>query len=316
MFVPGSSVNTIDMQGDRVVGGVQFRADYAVGAGNQLTVLSGQIEVDGGVIGRVDAHLTAETVAATLRKMGEGTLLVDGNSTRMVVLEGTLGGNGSVDVLKIFDGGRLGPGVSIGEFRAVTYEQRTGGTLEIELASATENDLLSVSGPALIAGTLRIVPDGYLDPNLRGVVDDFLVLTAVDVEGEFEEVIYDGIELTTGDELGSFQTHTGNGMFRGVIYDDLSVKAYNYFALGGDANGDFFVDGLDFVIWNNNKFSGATDWTTGDFNGDGMTDGLDFVIWNDNKFTSVSPPAQVPEPASCLICLVLAAVASVARRRE
>ena len=27
-------------------------------------------------------------------------------------------------------------------------------------------------------------------------------------------------------------------------------------------------------------------WSAGDFNADGFVDGLDFIIWNDNKFTS------------------------------
>jgi hypothetical protein len=54
----------------------------------------------------------------------------------------------------------------------------------------------------------------------------------------------------------------------------------------GDTNLDFVVDGQDFIVWNEYKFSADARWTHGDFNADGVIDGLDFVIWNDNKFTS------------------------------
>jgi hypothetical protein len=46
------------------------------------------------------------------------------------------------------------------------------------------------------------------------------------------------------------------------------------------------VDGLDFVIWNANKFTSAAAWSAADFNADGVVDGQDFIIWNNHKFTS------------------------------
>jgi hypothetical protein len=54
----------------------------------------------------------------------------------------------------------------------------------------------------------------------------------------------------------------------------------------GDANLDTVVDGLDFIEWNNNKFTNVAAWSAADFNADGVVDGLDFIIWNDNKFQS------------------------------
>ncbi|MEM8679379.1 MAG: Calx-beta domain-containing protein, partial [Planctomycetota bacterium] len=54
--------------------------------------------------------------------------------------------------------------------------------------------------------------------------------------------------------------------------------------LVGDANLDGVVDGIDFLAWNNNKFTNTAAGTAGDFNGDGSVDGLDFVIWNSSKF--------------------------------
>ena len=64
--------------------------------------------------------------------------------------------------------------------------------------------------------------------------------------------------------------------------------------LVGDANLDGFVDGLDFIIWNGNKFTMTPGWCSGDFNADGFVDGLDFIEWNANKFMSSDAVSNVP----------------------
>ena len=72
----------------------------------------------------------------------------------------------------------------------------------------------------------------------------------------------------------------------------------------GDANLDYCVDGLDYVIWSNNYLpvGAATDWLRGDFTGDGLTDGLDYVVWSNNfSFGCPAVPTAVPEPASALV---------------
>ena len=55
----------------------------------------------------------------------------------------------------------------------------------------------------------------------------------------------------------------------------------------GDANFDGSVDGSDFNIWNQSKYTNGC-YTDGDFNFDGAIDNSDFNIWNQNKFTSVN----------------------------
>jgi hypothetical protein len=67
----------------------------------------------------------------------------------------------------------------------------------------------------------------------------------------------------------------------------------------GDANLDFAVDGVDFVVWNGNKFTASSNWCDGDFNGDGNVNGADFVIWNSNKFNSADARI-VAQPQSTL----------------
>jgi hypothetical protein len=53
--------------------------------------------------------------------------------------------------------------------------------------------------------------------------------------------------------------------------------------LPGDFNGDGFVNGADFLIWQQNygKIGGAT-LAMGDANGDGNVTGADFLVWQEN----------------------------------
>jgi hypothetical protein len=82
----------------------------------------------------------------------------------------------------------------------------------------------------------------------------------------------------------------------------------------GDATLDGIVDGLDFIEWNEDKFTSNLLWSSGNFNGDEVVDGLDFIEWNNNKFTSSDGIAVVPEPAAAAFFVIaLAGVAVVFR---
>jgi hypothetical protein len=76
-----------------------------------------------------------------------------------------------------------------------------------------------------------------------------------------------------------------------------------------DANLDGFVDGADFIRWNNHKFSTSLSASEGDFNADGIIDGADFIVWNDLKFTS-SDPIYVPEPVHATGIILLVTLAA------
>ncbi len=70
--------------------------------------------------------------------------------------------------------------------------------------------------------------------------------------------------------------------------------------LNGDANLDGVVDGSDFIVWNQHKFTANSAWCSGDFTADGFVDGQDFIVWNQFKFMSsdvMSPMASHKEPA-------------------
>ena len=321
VFVPGSSQLTLNLGADRVVGGVRFEENYTL-SGNRLQVLSGHVRVAPGITATINSDLAAETAAAALRKLDDGRLNVNGMTGQTVVLAGTLGGTGTINYLRNFSGATVSPGMSLGQLVVTNdYDQAAGAKLEIELGNANvqlPNDVLSVGDAATLAGELAVlIGDGYVEPE-RGTVDQFFFLNAATVDGTFDEVTFEGTVLTPTfppDETGSFRSHQGDGLFQGVIYDETTVSFFSYSALGGDANGDGTVDGLDYLVWNEFKFQSGTDWLSGDFTGDGITDGQDFLAWNANKFTSVEVPFLiVPEPSGCFL-LAWAAVCLIRRRR-
>jgi hypothetical protein len=84
----------------------------------------------------------------------------------------------------------------------------------------------------------------------------------------------------------------------------------------GDANLDSFVDGLDFVEWNGNKFTSLAEWCGGDFTADGFVDGLDFVEWNLNKFTGANAGGAVPEPGGLWVTMILASMGLLTVRKQ
>ncbi len=79
------------------------------------------------------------------------------------------------------------------------------------------------------------------------------------------------------------------------------VEAPNF--LEADFNEDTFVDHLDLAQWEGDY--GLNDES--DANGDGVTDGMDFLMWQEQRGQSaplVAAVATVPEPASALLMLV------------
>ncbi len=110
----------------------------------------------------------------------------------------------------------------------------------------------------------------------------------------------------------------------GLVNDDDTIAWITLAGVTpGDANIDGIVDGLDFIVWNRNKFATGKSWCEADFNHDDLTDGLDFLTWNANKFQVT--PSAVPEPAGQMllayagwVCVVVGSYRSelhVVRRR-
>jgi len=73
----------------------------------------------------------------------------------------------------------------------------------------------------------------------------------------------------------------------------------------GDANLDGNVDGVDFGIWFQNRFTLNASWCSGDFNANGEIDVRDLNRWNENRFTvsnvsgdSSTPSASTPSAST------------------
>ena len=291
IFQPGSSIQTIDLQGNHAVAAVTFAANYTL-TNNTLTVRSGNVSVNEGVTASIDSGLSAESSDHSLRKLGDGTLFVNGTAGHMVVKGGTLGGLGTVAHLTVRDGGNVAPGTSTGIFTVSnSYTQKLGGTLTVEIAGMTPgsgHDQLSVLGAAALGGTLLIdtqappLPGG--GPGVIG--DTFTIMTFDSHTGTFEDVV---------------GRHVGDGVFYDVDINANGVTLGAFQALDGDANGDRNIDITDFqsflvgftVIGTNL----SQDWTAGDFDDDGKVDITDFSIhFLPNLGTTAYGVATVPEP--------------------
>ncbi len=139
--------------------------------------------------------------------------------------------------------------------------------------------------------TFRIVADGDFDDNGTFDCADIDALTSVIAAGT-NDPTYD----LTDDGLVDLADRDVWLSAGGAI----NLPSGNSFLLG-DANLDGTVDGVDFLVWNANKFGSTPHWCSGDFNADGNVDGQDFLIWNANKFTSSDTLSSVPEPRFALV---------------
>ncbi len=275
---------------------VNIPADTTFADENQLNFSSATSELVMGGVTQIEAGSTFQ---------GFGTL-INGTAGTMIFEDGA---DVNVDV---HNKGLVTIGDSVGGASVKRFSQSADAEIHFRLAGPTpgvQYSHLEASQIAILDGALVLDSDPmmYDDPQVHGEFDDFVLITANLVDGEFASVAYNEAELTW--EFGGgnhYRSHEGDGLFRVLTYATDEVRLVNYRALFGDADGDGVVDVSDFNIWNANKFSEGTDWTTGDFNGDGITDVTDFNLWNANKFTSVGAfrPAAVPEPAAHFLGLI------------
>ena len=96
-----------------------------------------------------------------------------------------------------------------------------------------------------------------------------------------------------------------------------------------DFNFDTFVDGQDFLIWQQNFGNTAAGQEQGDTNFDGVVDGIDLEAWLaqfgspvvstiDNIMFKTNPPAvaAIPEPTAAASCLIAVILTAAGRRRR
>jgi hypothetical protein len=227
---------------------------------------------------------------------GTGELFNDG----MVILEE--GANVSV---RFVNNGDLtwnhgGNPAGYGSVNVAEFEQTTAGELTIWLRDAAlgESDQLNISNTANLDGNLQI---GFLLP-LPERGDEFTILTASSVIGEFDNAVFPNLAVTDTWRLvygpGAVLLRvTSSGDFNGDgNFDCLDVDALVAQIAAGSTNidfdltGDGQIDSSDLIQWladaGASNLPGGVSYLPGDANLDGVVDGLDFIEWNEHAFTS------------------------------
>ena len=318
IFAAGGSQPVVQLGGEQTVAAATFEAPYRL-QGGTLRVLSGNVFVDGGVEATIDATLSAESSDHSIRKLGSGTLIVNGSVGQTAVKEGTLGGRGTLEFLTVRDGGTVAPGASLGILSVnESFTMHPGALLEIELNGTDNSDPLAAQYDQVIAGgsieaagalTVTLFDDGTPFSPADG--DSFTILSADD------------------DITGSFSSVSLPELLDGLVWevdlaDGKSLQITAASTLRSDFNGDGEVDAADYVIWRKQVGqSGAGLLADGTGPGglpDGVVNEWDYQLWATNFGKSVvgatSASAHgVPEPSSALL-LGLIGLGILARGRH
>lgn len=185
----------------------------------------------------------------------------------------------------------------------------------------SEDEPLVSAGELEIAGALQLIPsiveDDVSEPSALQPEVTLDLFSADSIEGNFEQVFYDGNLLSMDFVLpNGFRSLDSaadqRGLFRTVEYGANSVTITNYLATGGDANGDKAVDFEDFLVLSGN-FGEEGDWMSGDFDGDGEVAFEDFLALSQH-FGDVQSIQAVPEPATHALWLSIVVAVGAVRR--
>jgi len=226
-------------------------------------------------------------VAATVRSLEVGggaddATLVLQSSGPLTATEGlTIETNGAVSgagiiTADVSSAGSIGPGLSIGSM-AIEGNYDQSGDLLMDISSPTSFDTLSVTGEALLAGTLEA---SLLDGFTPSAGDVFEILTAAGGFG--------GTTFTT--EL--LPALSGNLVWN-VNYQPNTVSLL--VSLPGDFDFDGNVDGFDFLKWQRSESPDPLSAT-------------DLADWEVNfgavASSAIAAQAAAPEPATGIMLML------------
>jgi hypothetical protein len=299
VFAAGASPAVINLGADRMAAAITVAGTYTL-EGHILRLMSGNVAVEGNATAIVRSNLVAETADQSIRKLGAGTLLVEGTVGQIAVKQGTLGGNGIIAHLTVRDGAVTAPGSSSAPAGILTVKQsftvHAGAILAIEIGGRSnadpenpEYDQVAIGGAAELDGTLSI---------------DFIDIGA----GEFAPANGDAFAILSaaGGISGAFD-HLDLPPLSPTLEWESIISDTAYFLavtpqLPGDFNANGAVDAADYVVWR--KTSGqsgvrpAADGTGPNGAPDGIVDELDYQLWRANFGASMSAAwsLNVPEP--------------------
>jgi hypothetical protein len=158
-----------------------------------------------------------------------------------------------------------------------------------------KNAALTFTAPAAGRYVISTVPESGTGAYVLHLDRSVPIRGDFDGDGDYDTDDIDALTsaIVAGGSVATFDL-SGDGL---LSMDDLEMwlqiaggenlgpgRAF----LFGDANLDGFVDGLDFIAWNQHRFTSDSAWSHGEFNLDGVVDGLDFIDWNANRFTSAA----------------------------
>ena len=287
------------------------------GGGNYTVDAGGLLGGDGSLTGNLMANGTVAPGGSigTLSVIGDVTFADDSifdvevdvamMTSDLLAIDGNLDLSGVGNALDV---SLLGGSSAAGPFVIATYTGTLTGVFD-NLSPSLNIDYGTGMNSHITISNISDMPTVTGDFNMDTVWDcaDIDMLTAAIATGSTDlsfDMNGDG-QITLADV-----TDATNGWLAVGGANNAGQTGGNAF-LPGDADLDGFVNGQDFVIWNNNKFTTNDAWCNGDFNADGFVNGQDFVIWNNFKFQSSADGFDaVPEPTIGWIYLAVALMAT------
>ena len=283
-FAPSNNPTIVVLNEDQIVESVTFQGDYTLRQ-QTLVIRSGQIDVDAGSFARIETDIFAGN---GVRKGGAGTLMVSGQSSAMVVLEGRLSGNGRVAGLVVGTNGIVAPGDGIGILTVDgNYLQEPSSNAEFQVRGTAipgaDFDQIRISGAASLSGLVAIqIESTFSFPSGVGDSQAMNLISAGMVTGNFDSMSIGGELLTPVFETESeSRFFNSENLFHSVANLGDRVTFSSYRAEAGDTDGDGDIDSADRTNVTRN-WTGASSpgelsklWIDGDFDGDGDVDTAD-----------------------------------------
>jgi T5SS/PEP-CTERM-associated repeat protein len=228
-----------------------------------------------------------------------GKLIVNGTSGLTIWSSGALTGSGGTVQGKITNYGLLGTGILT---VSSSFTQYASGKLAIGIASANEFDRLTVSGLAVLGGTLEI-----------SLLNGF-----VPASGSQFDILDWSTRINTFSTIALPALPGGKAWNTSLLYTSGVLSVTGPPPVPGDFDSDGDVDGADFVAWQTNfpKLSDAT-LAQGDADEDGDVDGADFVTWQTHfPYSPAAGASPVPEPAALISSLLALLTLTTIRPRK